>query len=265
MKNSTECDELYSFTIRCFKSLVNCRPNRRPLTALTHSLCYITTHWTDMSIVNSMCTNSVEGSFEINEYYKILQFSSDSCTLQVYGAVLETAFPQDKILTPSQIDGLSQICSNHCKFLWNCFERNVEWIWKVKETCDCYVKATTSFVVIVHQFLRQWILNPNSIDIKLVSNIAKISACLLCKIFHINYRREVLQNGGSVIKNRLHIIHDWLKDYGGVFMFKTAHYNALQSIKFSHLIADPIRTAAEETNSMENGERIWQNVFEDCF
>ncbi|XP_037909731.1 ATR-interacting protein mus304 isoform X2 [Hermetia illucens] len=266
VQNCTESETSAALISQFLRHLVFCRPGYRPLVPISECLVYISVKFTSSPVLDSLCNDSPLGSFVFNEYYKIFQFSPRSCMLQVYGALLETAFAQDVVLSRIQVDCLQKICRNHIIFLSSCFERNVKWILRPQSSskdCDCYVKAINSAVILIHLVLKQWTSDPKSIDIRVVADMSRSGVLLLCSAFYKNYRRDVLQNGGSSVKHRLHMIHDWLNEYKSVFQFKSAHCYALQSIKLAHIIADPIRM--DETSigdSLEQGDAIWSEVFE---
>lgn len=91
---------------------------------------------------------------------------SDSCVLQIYAALLECSVPQNRTLTRLEVDRLVANTRHTIFFLRNAVARPVRWIRhfyrhpeqssRVPTQCQCHIRITNAFVVLLHQVLRCW-------------------------------------------------------------------------------------------------------------
>lgn len=206
--------------VNFFKILVTCRVTAESLAELSSFLNNMVDYSDDEQFINSLCWNSEPN--ELNECYKILQFSPNACVLQLYGSLMEVAFPPLKQIPDHKIVFLLELILNTMSFFRKCIAIPAKWA--VENTkCDCYNKLATGFIVLFHQLFEHWIKFPDSIGIQNISKIARMGCLVICDIFHINFKTEVLQVGGNAIKYRLQVVYNWLVKFGKIMEFKTMH------------------------------------------
>lgn len=263
--------------VNLFHILVTCRVTAESLVELSSFLDTMVSYSDDNQFINSICWNSEPN--ELNECYKILQFSPKSCVLQLYGALLEVAFPPLKKIPDQKIDLIRELLVNTMCFIRKCISIPAEWV-VVNTKCDCYNKLATGFIVLFHQYFEHWIRFPESITIDNISKISRMGSLVICDIFHTNYKTEVLQVGGNSIKYRLQVVYNWLVEYKTVMDFKQSHckflfvklsvffihlfllfsVKALEFVNLRLIIPNPLEPNEDSTPS-EECEEIRQSVF----
>lgn len=210
----------YSDFLNLFKILVTCRVTAESLVELSSFLDNMVSYSDNKKFINSICWNSEPN--ELNECYKILQFSPNGCVLQLYGSLLEVAFPPLKTIPDYKIDLIMNLIINTMNFFRKCISIPAKWV--VENTkCDCYNKLATGFIVLFHQFFQQWINFPESITDRNISKISRMGSLVICDIFHTNFKQEVLLVGGTSIKCRLQVLYNWLVKFQNELEFKTIH------------------------------------------
>lgn len=215
-----ENPENNSNLLNLFQILVTCRVTAESLLELSFFLDNMISYTDDDLLINSICWNSEPN--ELNESYKILQFSPNGCALQLYGSLLEVAFPPLEIIPHYKISLIMKLIINTMDFFRKCISIPAKWV--VENTkCDCYNKLSTGFIVLFHQLFEHWIKFPESITIENISKITRMGSLVICDIFHINFKTEVLLVGGYSIKYRLQVLYNWLVKYQSVLQFKTIH------------------------------------------
>lgn len=209
-----------SILLNLFQMLVTCRVTAESLVELSSFLDNMVSYSDDEILINSFCWNSKPN--ELNECYKILQFSPDGCALQLYGSLLEVAFPPLEIIPDYKINLIIKLIINTMDFFRKCISIPAKWV--VENTkCDCYNKLSTGFIVLFHQLFEHWIKFPESISLEKISKITRMGCLVICDIFHTNFKTEVLQVGGFSIKYRLQVLYNWLVKFQFVLKFKTVH------------------------------------------
>lgn len=263
--------------VNLFHILVTCRVTAESLVELSSFLDNMVSYGNDEQFLKSICWNSEAN--ELNECYKILQFSPNGCVLQLYGALLEVAFPPLKTIPDHKIELIRELLMNTMCFFRKCIAIPAKWV-VVNTKCDCYNKMATGFIVLFYQYFEHWIRFPASITIDDISKISREGSLVICDIFHINYKNEVLQVGGNAIKYRLQVVYNWLVKYKTVLDFKQSHckflflelyiffpnffsifsVKALEFVNLRLIIPNPLEPN-EDSKPDEECEEIRQSVF----
>ncbi|KAL9708247.1 hypothetical protein quinque_011765 [Culex quinquefasciatus] len=241
-----------------FKSIVYCRPDSAlTLTYLSEALCRISNHSIDL--LNQLCWRSKPESFKLNETYKTIQFTKDSCVLQIYAALLECSVPQNRTLTRLEVDRLVANTRHTIFFLRNAVARPVRWIRhfyrhpeqssRVPTQCQCHIRITNAFVVLLHQVLRCWNHCPLDIPNHSMLQIAQDGVLLLYDLFQTVYRGMVLRVGGHAIECRLQASCNWLVQHQDDFRFQDSHKMALRKLDLRLVMDEPLKTGGEGASS----------------
>ncbi|XP_062548587.1 ATR-interacting protein mus304 isoform X2 [Armigeres subalbatus] len=274
-----------------FKSIVFCRPDAALiLTHLSEILYRISASNDSIDLLNSLCRQSKASDFAPNEVYKMLQFTKDSCSLQIYAALLEATVPQHRELTQTEIRYLVTNTRNTIYFLRNSIARPVRWIsdfvhrpeGAVLAHCQCHIRIANAFVVLLHQVLRCWMQCLLSIDFDTMLQITQNGVLLLFDLFETVYRKEVLQVGRHIIQSRLQATYNWLVQMQGGFRFQPTHKNALQLLDLRLVMEEPLKCnedikrmdvdedATDQISSKKNRrsneiDAMYSDMFEDYF
>ncbi|KXJ74954.1 hypothetical protein RP20_CCG012689 [Aedes albopictus] len=245
-----------------FKSIVFCRPDSPLiLSHLSEALFRITSSTGTIDLVNRLCRQSKASDFAANDAYKMIQFTKDSCTLQIYAALLETSVPQNRTLTSIEIRRLVANTRNTIYFLRNSLARPVRWIHQfvrrpegsVLSLCQCHIRITNAFVVMFHQVLRCWMQCPLNVDYDTMLQITQNGVLLLFDLFETVYRGEILQVGRHVIQCRLQATYNWLVQHQSDFRFQPTHRSALQLLDLRLVMEEPLKSS-EDPRRMEVDE-----------
>ncbi|EAT46648.1 AAEL002238-PA [Aedes aegypti] len=267
-----------------FKSIVFCRPDSALiLSHLSNALYRITSSSSSIDLVNRLCRQSKASDFAANDAYKMIQFTKDSCTLQIYAALLEASVPQNRNLTPTEIHHLVANTRNTIYFLRNSLARPVRWIHQfvrrpegsVLSLCQCHVRITNAFVVLLHQVLRCWMQCPLNVDYDTMLQITQNGVLLLFDLFETVYRGEVLQVGRHVIQCRLQATYNWLVQHQSDFRFQPTHRSALQLLDLRLVMEEPLKSSEDpkrmdvdetDSDSAELERRdMYDELYEDFF
>ncbi|XP_065083749.1 ATR-interacting protein mus304 [Ochlerotatus camptorhynchus] len=270
--------------IDLFKSIVYCRPDSALiLSHLSETLYRISSSDQSIDLLNHLCWQSKSKDFAANDAYKMIQFTKDSCVLQIYASLLETSVPQDRILTPMEIRHLVANTRNTIYFLRNSLARPVRWIQQfanrpegsVLSLCQCHIRITNAFVVLFHQVLRCWMLSPLNIDYSTMLQITQNGVLLLFDLFETVYRGEVLLVGRHVIQCRLQATYNWLVQHQSDFRFQHTHKIALQLLDLRLVMEEPLKSSEEVSRMDLDGDTaeraelersdMYDDLFEDFF
>uniref|UniRef100_A0A1Q3EX81 ATR-interacting protein mus304 n=1 Tax=Culex tarsalis TaxID=7177 RepID=A0A1Q3EX81_CULTA len=262
-----------------FKSIVYCRPDSAlTLTYLSEALCRISDQSIDL--LNHLCWRSKPESFKLSETTRTIQFTKDSCVLQIYAALLECSVPQNRTLTRLEVDRLVANTRHTIFFLRNAVARPVRWIRhfyrhpeqpsRSPTQCQCHIRITNAFVVLLHQVLRCWNQCPLSIANHSMLQIAQDGVLLLYDLFQTVYRGIVLRVGGHAIECRLQASYNWLVQHQDDFRFQDSHKMALRRLNLRLFMDEPLKTGGCEGASSRtdtDSERADQTkqLYEDFF
>lgn len=240
--------------LNLFKAIVFCQPDIFSLEKLTEFLETVSKQSAN-DLINTICHNR---NNKVHTYavYNIRRYSPDTCPLQVYADLLETAFPQyeklpDDKSSAIKLKTLTETTIKLMTFLRNCFKRPVPWLFRQIENgsengpiCHCYCHIVSCIIVLLHLCIKYWIDNPHNfgnfaifltcswtnltflfefLDIKKIKIIFQMAAIFLYDNFSQHYESKVLQLGDVFIKNRLQVIYDWIAYYQHLFKLGSSH------------------------------------------
>lgn len=117
-----------SLLLNLFQAIVFCEPDLRSLGHLSEFLELISDNESS-KLCNRFCTNEVNNIMSIQRY-KIHRFSIDTCPLQVFSCLLQTAFQPYKNHRSmsdqfNEVTAVTNITMRMIKFLRNCFNRRM--------------------------------------------------------------------------------------------------------------------------------------------
>ncbi|XP_055640060.1 ATR-interacting protein mus304 isoform X2 [Toxorhynchites rutilus septentrionalis] len=215
------------------RSIIYCRPDcALTLTHVSEALYRISSAEQSMELINHLCWRSKPECFTKSSAFKMIQFTKDSCILQIYGMLLETSVPQNRSLSEPEIVHLVANTRNTIYFLRNAMARPVRWLRQFFQrsenssrlvSCQCHIRITNAFVVLFHKLLYCWTRSPLQIEFNTMLQITQNGVLLLFDLFQTVYRRVILQVGGHAIQCRLQATCNWLVQHQNDFRFQQAH------------------------------------------
>lgn len=176
-----------------------------------------------------LCTGCATKEYAINCTYNTAQFTTDSCLLQVLTTSIECAFPVAATNTAAYwtLPKYRQLLVlTRC--LMQFFRKSIvaaidaDWL-KVDRSCLCYVKLTTSFVILAHLCLHLFHTVPKlRTEMRHLQTVSQLTLLLVHDIFTANLQMKLLQSMGRPIKNRLIVVYNLLMHYHELFHFRLA-------------------------------------------
>lgn len=180
----------------------------------------------DVSAISSfICTGCDTKEYSINTAYNTVQFTSRSCLLQIITTTIECTFP----LSPTANYTLTryQHLLTMTKCLMQFFRRSIleinsDWL-RVDHSCLCYIKLTTSCVILAHLCLHLFHTVPRlRTQMRRVQAVSQLALLLIHDIFTANLQMKLLYSLGRPIKNRLIVVYNLLMHYNESFYFRLA-------------------------------------------
>ncbi|XP_055837533.1 ATR-interacting protein mus304 [Episyrphus balteatus] len=260
--NHSEDDEYLEHLMSFLKTLVFCRPNAWASKFITLCLQKLPNTARDQ-----LCGNARGPNFTVSQ--TIYKFTTESCVLQVYACLLETAFPANQELCRNEFKLLSEICYNHLIFFASCFpsppprfvidilphddDLDEEGLMSqqpvVNIKCQCYVMMCSSVVKLLYQVMRQWQRVERKHEVKLIENIAKVGVRLLHTIYIRYYMTKLFDHKGYLTRHYLYFICKYWLESTDLLQFKETHREALDQLASSHIIE--IKSQPEERNTFK--------------
>lgn len=192
----------------------------------TYTLVKILTSLSDQVSRSFLCVGSESKNFVVYSSHKIAQVTSSSCLLQVLATSLETAFP---VTTPSDYWTVSHfrrllaLTRTLIRFYRkHIIETNSDWL-GIDKPCHCFMKITTSFVILIHMCLHLFQTLPAlRTEIRQIHIVSQLALLLIHDIFVANLPIKLLHGMGRSIKNRLIVVYHWLANFNELFYFRLA-------------------------------------------
>lgn len=186
-----------------------------------------------------LCTGCSTKEYAINSTYNTAQFTTDSCLLQVLTTSIECAFPV-AVGNPTEYWTIPRyrklLTMTRCLMLFfrkSIVEINADWL-KVDRSCLCYIKLTTSFVILAHLCLHLFHTVPKlRTEMRQIQTVSQLTLLLIHDIFTANLQMKLLQSMGRPIKNRLIVVYNLLMHYNELFHFRLAQGMFTHSLSFS--------------------------------
>lgn len=171
-----------------------------------------------------LCTNSNE--YVMNPIYKTARFSTNSCLLQIFATSMESTFPAAETEEYWTIWRYRRLLSfTLCLmrfFRENLLDINADWM-TVNRSCLCYLKLTTSFIVLTHLCLHLSQTIPKlRAEMRRIQTVSQLALLLLHDLFTANRQTELNRRMGKSIKNRLIVVYNMLMQYNELFHFRLA-------------------------------------------
>lgn len=207
-----------------FKALVFCRMDTFTLYTLIKLLNRL-----PVTVTRTfLCGGFAAKEFAIHGSYRIAQFTTNSCLLQILATSVESAYPvavanskeywsvtryRKLLLTTKSIMQL---------FRRGIVDLNADWM-QTDRSCLCYIKLTTSCIILAHLSLHLFDTMPKlRTEMRQVQAVSQLSLLLIYDIFTANLQMKLLQSMGRPIKNRLIVLYHLLVHYNEVFHFRLA-------------------------------------------
>ncbi|XP_053665583.1 ATR-interacting protein mus304 [Anopheles marshallii] len=194
---------------------------------------------------------------------KSISFSQETCTLQMYAALLESSVRHYVPYEGWQLKPLLKNAENTIHFLRNVLLQPVAW---VRSFCDrndtagcelCHIRTVTAFVTLLHRVLLCW--NQRTVheeeDVNRIQRIAQHAVLLLYDLFQTAYHKKLLRLGGHTVRYRLRIVYNWLKMYEKDFNFRPVHSTTIGMLDMRLLMSDPLRCSLETESEESEQEK----------
>uniref|UniRef100_A0A182M2F2 ATR-interacting protein mus304 n=1 Tax=Anopheles culicifacies TaxID=139723 RepID=A0A182M2F2_9DIPT len=192
---------------------------------------------------------------------KSISFSQETCTLQMYAALLESSVRHHVPYEGWQLKPLLKNTENTIHFLRNVMLHPVGWVRSFYDRNDptgcelCHIRTVSAFVTLLHRVLLCW--NQGTVqedeDVRRIERISQHAVLLLYDLFQTAYHKKLLRLGGHKVRYRLRVVYNWLKLYEKDFNFRPIHSTTLGMLDMRLLMSDPLRSSLE-TDS-EDGQQ----------
>lgn len=181
----------------------------------------------DVSVARTfLCNEANEAkAYKINGDNTV-HFSRDSCPLQVLATAIECAFPVAAAPDYWTIPRYRQLLAI-AKCLMQFFRKgmldvNASWL-RVDRSCQCYLKLTTSFIILAHLCLHLFHTVPRlRTEMRQIHAVSQLTLLLMHDIFTTNLQMKLLYIMARPIKNRLVVVYNLLMYYNELFHFRLA-------------------------------------------
>lgn len=175
--------------------------------------------------------------FKFNETYNTAEFTTNSCLLQILATSVECIFPvaaAGDYWTVPRYQKLLALTKCLIKFFRKSIvDMNSDWL-QADRSCRCYVKLTTSFIILSHLCLHLYHTIPTlRTETRRTQTVSQLILLLIYDIFTANMQMKLLNIMGRPIKNRLIVVYNLLMHYNGLFKFRLAQGKQL-FVFFSH-------------------------------
>jgi hypothetical protein len=219
--------------LNLLKTIVFCRCNNlHAVHALSKLLCQTSAAVDRHQLLNYLCTNVTNGAGLVDDTTQnIVQFSKDSCVLQVFGAILEVSVSAFKPLNRLECQLLFKTVLNVTEFLRTSLTHGSEWTARFLQTtgqqgqCQCYKRMVYSFVILLHLMFKTWLSPENRrIEDGWMKQAIRSGVLLLYDIFKKNYVYHLLMFGSSnTIKTCLQVLFSWMRRYSEELGLQAMH------------------------------------------
>ncbi|XP_050078971.1 uncharacterized protein LOC126565804 [Anopheles maculipalpis] len=256
--------------IELFRSIVLCQTDApSSLVELSDFLRRLSqiTGGTANNLLNRLCISHqpVENQPARRQYrLKSISFSQETCTLQMYAALLEASVRQHVPYEGWQLKPLLKNTENTIHFLRNVLLQPVGWIKSFYDRNDptgcelCHIRTVAAFVALLHRVLLCWIQRTvqDEEDVRRIQRISQHATLLLYDLFQTAYHKKLLRLGGHTVRYRLRAVYNWLKMYEKAFHFQRVHSITLGMLDMRLLMSDPLRASLEtESEEMEQEKK----------
>lgn len=145
-------------------SIVFCRPNTKSLQQLSKFFYKMSLNESNSGFLEKLCSHCEQTAI-LNDFIKKVQFSSETCILQIYAVLLQTEYPSHKSIEDAHHNLLNDITLNTLIFISNCLNKSISWMFKTTSTklCLCYVHLICAAIVLLYLSIKQWIEKPELI------------------------------------------------------------------------------------------------------
>ncbi|XP_049279927.1 uncharacterized protein LOC125762151 [Anopheles funestus] len=184
---------------------------------------------------------------------KSISFSQETCTLQMYAALLESSVRHHVPYEGWQLNPLLKNTENTIHLLRNVLLQPVGWIKSFYDRNDptgcelCHIRTVSAFVTLLHRVLLCWIQRAvrEEEDVRRIHRISQHAVLLLYDLFQTAYHKKLLRLGGHTVRYRLRVVYKWLKMYEKDFNFRPVHCTTLGMLDMRLLMSDPLRSSLE--------------------
>ncbi|XP_052899543.1 ATR-interacting protein mus304 [Anopheles moucheti] len=194
---------------------------------------------------------------------KSISFSQETCTLQMYAALLESSVRHHVPYKGWQLKPLLKNAENTIHFLRNVLLQPVGWVRSFYDRNDppgcelCHIRTVAAFVTLLHRVLLCW--NQRTVheeeDVSRIQRIAQHAVLLLYDLFQTAYHKKLLRLGGHTVRYRLRVVHNWLKMYEKDFNFHPIHSTTIGMLDMRLLMSDPLRSSLEAESEESEQEK----------
>ncbi|XP_037047670.1 uncharacterized protein LOC119082296 [Bradysia coprophila] len=212
-------------------NILLCRPGIGSLEKISKFLELMSCRPENEAFLDALCCS--RNTCDIAEPQGYIKYTEDSCTLQIYALLIRLhILPHEKI--KFSIKQLTVITQSTILFMRYSLLQSPKWLITDKRgSCLCRARMFGVVVTLLYVYLLHWIEYPNEIDSNSVSTVAKFGIEFLYDNLVKHYVDDLLNAGGTIIKNRIRMVVEWLNLYD--FKFKSAHQHALQSVCLQRL------------------------------
>lgn len=233
-------ESIFPFSATTFTSTLHnillCRPGMGSLEKISKFLELMSYRSNDF--LDTLCVQ--RNAPDMSEPQGFIRYTADSCPLQTYALLIRLyTLPNEKVkFTVAQ---LTAITESTLLFMRYSLLKSPKWFIAGKcANCLCRARLFGAVVSLLYVYFTHWIEYPNDIgkshsseclsvrasnfrlaDSQSVSIMAKFGIEFFYESLVKNYGDELLNAGGTIIKNRIRIIVEWLNSYD--FNFKSAH------------------------------------------
>lgn len=123
--------------------------------------------------LETLCSRSQQ-SIALNDFLKKVQFSSETCILQIYGVLLQTEYASQNPIECIHYNLLTDITISTLIFIENYTKKTVNWMFKSTQQkngstvttypCLCHVHLVCGAIVLLYVSLKRWIDDPKLIS-----------------------------------------------------------------------------------------------------
>uniref|UniRef100_A0A182NFC1 Uncharacterized protein n=1 Tax=Anopheles dirus TaxID=7168 RepID=A0A182NFC1_9DIPT len=218
-------------------------------------------------LLNRLCTSHqpAEGHSTSKKSYRLksISFSQETCTLQMYAALLESSIRQHVRYAGWQLKPLLKNAENTILFLRNVVRRPIGWIRSFHDKSDpngcdlCHIRMVSAFLVLLYRVLLCWTQRTvlDADDESGMQRIAQNGVLLMYDLFQTAYRKKLLRVGGHALRYRLRVVYNWLKLYEKELDFRHVHSTTLKMLDMRLLMSDPLRSSLETDSQGEASGR----------
>jgi hypothetical protein len=182
-------------------------------------------------LLNYLCTNTPNGASLVDDFtHNIVQFSEDSCVLQVYGAILEVSVSQYRSLNRLESQLLFETVVNVTEFWRSSLTNGADWTTRFLQStgqqcrCSCYKRMVNAFVILLHLLLKTWLAHRWIVEDGWMKQAVRSGVLLLYDIFKKNYVYQLLSFGSSnTIKTCLQVLFAWMRRHSTELGLQAMH------------------------------------------